>query len=64
MTPAVVRLRLYDMLGREVGRREAGPQPAGRHELRWPGSGLPAGVYSYRLEAGAARYAGTVVRRR
>lgn len=47
-----VSLGVYDLLGREVRRVEGGARAAGIHELRLDGSGLPNGVYFYRLQAG------------
>jgi hypothetical protein len=49
-----VVLAIYDLLGREVDRLQAGRLAAGAHTLRWDGqsrSGLPlsSGVYVYRL---------------
>jgi hypothetical protein len=48
---AQVRLVVYDMLGREVARLLEGTLSAGRHEVVFDASGLPTGVYLYRLEA-------------
>jgi flagellar hook assembly protein FlgD len=51
-----VRLRLYDIAGREVRTLENGMGTAGWHTLRWDGRGdagqkLGAGVFFLRLEA-------------
>ncbi len=51
-TPAAVRLTVYDALGREVARLADGPLEAGAHAVGFDGSGLPSGVYVWRLEAG------------
>ena len=48
---AQVRLVVYDVLGREVARLLEGTLAAGRHEAVFDASGLPTGVYLYRLEA-------------
>jgi hypothetical protein len=48
---AHVRLVVYDVLGRAVAVLVDGPQPAGMHEARFDASGLPSGVYVYRLQA-------------
>lgn len=61
--PARVRLDVYDVLGRAVGRVDAGRVPAGRHRLRWVPGRLPSGLYLYRLHLGRAVVLGTVVRR-
>ena len=47
-----VRLVVYDVMGREVARLVDGAMPAGQHRARWDASGLPSGVYLYRLTAG------------
>jgi hypothetical protein len=54
---ARVRLTVYDAAGRTVARLLDGDQPAGRHEVEWPGTlagaaAAPAGVYYLRLVAG------------
>src|SRR5690606_1315123 len=51
--PAAVRIALYDVLGREVGAVDAGRLTPGPHRLGLNLSGLPAGVYVWRLAAGA-----------
>jgi hypothetical protein len=48
---AEVRLMVYDVLGREVARLAEGTMPAGQHEAVFDASGLPTGVYLYRLQA-------------
>lgn len=40
-----VSLKLYDMLGNEVATLVDGFKPAGRHETRFDGAGLPCGTY-------------------
>ncbi len=50
--PAHVVLKVYDIFAREKGVLVNGRLPAGRHEVRWRGHGLPSGVYLYRLQAG------------
>ena len=49
---ADVRLGVYDLLGREVSVLVNGRMDAGIHDVRFDGSGLAAGVYYYRLQAG------------
>jgi subtilisin family serine protease len=52
--PAEVRLTVFDVLGRKAAvilnrqMMESGP-----HEFAWNASGMPSGVYFYRLDAGA-----------
>ena len=45
-------LSVFDMLGRRVAVLESGRKNAGRHEVSFDASGLPSGVYFYRLVAG------------
>ena len=54
---AVVRLSVYDMLGREVARVLDSELPAGRHEATWngrtdAGSTVSSGAYLLRMAAG------------
>jgi hypothetical protein len=49
---SVVRLVVYDVLGRVVSRLVDAAQSAGWHAVVFDGSSLPSGVYLYRLEAG------------
>ncbi|HMB91263.1 MAG TPA: T9SS type A sorting domain-containing protein, partial [Rhodothermales bacterium] len=51
----LVRLVVYDGLGREVERLVNQQQAAGRHEVVFEAAALPSGVYFYRLEAGTFR---------
>lgn len=53
--PAAVRLRVVDVLGREVARLVDGEAPAGRHAVRFDAAGLPSGFYFCELEAGGRR---------
>jgi hypothetical protein len=52
--PSEVRLAVYDVLGREVAVLVDGPLEAGAHAAAFDGSGLPSGVYVYRLAAEGA----------
>lgn len=47
-----VRLTVFNSLGQEVAVLHDGEQDAGRHELKFDGSGFSSGVYFYRLHAG------------
>ena len=49
---AEVRLGVFDMLGREVSVLVSDRREAGVHEVTFDASGLPSGVYLYRLTAG------------
>jgi hypothetical protein len=50
--PSVVRLNVYDMLGREVSVLVNERREAGVYEVKFDGSTLASGVYFYRLQAG------------
>jgi hypothetical protein len=58
---ADVRLVVSDLLGRAVRVVDSGLQAAGRHETFFDASGLPSGLYTYRLSAGPASRASTFV---
>jgi hypothetical protein len=47
-----VSVTVYNTLGQEVGLFIQGDQEAGYHNVKFGGSGLPSGVYFYRLSAG------------
>jgi spore germination protein YaaH len=47
-----VRLAVYDLLGREVAVLVDEPQSPGEHTVTFDASGLPTGVYVYRLTTG------------
>jgi hypothetical protein len=51
----VVKLAVYDVLGREIAVLVEESKEPGSYEVKFDGSGLSSGVYFYRLEAG--RYA-------
>jgi hypothetical protein len=46
---ANVRLEVFDLLGRQVNIRDLGLLPLGDHSIEYDASGLPSGVYFYRL---------------
>ena len=48
----IVRLKIHDMLGREVETLIEEPMVAGAHEVVWHAEGLTSGIYLCRLEAG------------
>jgi hypothetical protein len=47
----LIRLTVYNMLGQQVALLAMGQYLAGLHLVSFDGSGLPSGVYLYRLEA-------------
>lgn len=54
---ANVRLRVFDVAGREVERLADGTQPAGRHVIRWgEGRQLRAGIYVIRFDTPAGAW--------
>jgi hypothetical protein len=58
---AAVRLEVFDVLGRRVALLADGKRGAGWHEARWDASGVPSGLYLYRLSvAGNGMIAGTM----
>lgn len=50
-----VRLKVYDLLGREVVSLVNDVLPAGTHQVTFEGRGLSSGTYLYLLEAGSFR---------
>ncbi len=50
---SVVRLAVYDILGKEVALLADGRYPAGRFSFTFDGRNLASGVYFYRLTAGS-----------
>ena len=48
-----VKLAVYDLLGREVAVLVNETTPPGTYQVRFDGTGLPSGVYFYRLQAGS-----------
>ncbi len=54
-------LSVFDVLGREVATLTQGVLAAGRHEVSFRPSGLAAGKYFYRLNAGDAQVSGSML---
>ncbi|MCY4673519.1 MAG: T9SS type A sorting domain-containing protein [Bacteroidetes bacterium] len=59
-----VRLRVYDVLGREMAMLVDEWHSAGAHSVRLDASSWPSGVYLYRLEAGNQVATGSLVRQK
>jgi hypothetical protein len=47
-----VSLKVYDMLGRELGTLVSEVKPPGSYTVEWDARGVASGVYFYRIEAG------------
>jgi len=61
-----VKLEIFDVNGCAVGARHAVPlqkwwYPAGTHQVTFDGSGLPSGIYVYRLQAGDLTASGKMI---
>jgi len=52
-TSQQVRLRVFDLLGRQVALLADGMMPAGEHAVQFEAGQLASGVYIYRLETGS-----------
>lgn len=53
-TRSFVSLKIFDILGREVGIVVSEILPAGTHSRQWNPQGLASGVYFYRLQSGTS----------
>jgi plastocyanin len=51
---SLVKLKVYDLIGREVATLAEGYRQPGVYEVRWDGTQVPSGSYVYRLQVGAA----------
>ncbi|MBX2991762.1 MAG: T9SS type A sorting domain-containing protein [Bacteroidetes bacterium] len=50
--PSLVRIAVYDMLGREVAVLVDEMRLAGRHQVSWNAAHVASGMYVYRMQAG------------
>jgi hypothetical protein len=48
-----VTLKVYDVLGNEIATLVKEEKPAGRYKVEFNATGLPSGIYFYRLHAGS-----------
>ncbi len=46
---STARLEVFDLLGRQIHSRELGLLPSGDHSIEYDASGMPSGIYFYRL---------------
>ncbi len=49
---SVVKLSVYDVLGRAITSLVNEEKPAGRYSVKWDATGVSSGVYFYRLQTG------------
>ena len=47
-----VQIKIFDVLGSEIGTLINEEKPAGTYELTWKAADLPSGVYFYQIKAG------------
>jgi hypothetical protein len=47
-----VRLKVFDMVGREITTLVNQQLPAGNHQVSWDAGRMPSGIYYYQLQAG------------
>ena len=50
--PGDVKIKIFNLLGQEVETLVSAYIPAGEHQVNWRVSGLPSGVYYYKIQAG------------
>ena len=48
----MVELTIFNATGQKVSTIKQGTEQAGKHSALWDASGLPSGIYFYRLKAG------------
>jgi 5'-nucleotidase len=48
-----VSLKVYNVVGQEVASLVASAQEAGEHQATWNATGIPSGIYFYRIDAGS-----------
>jgi hypothetical protein len=52
-TESIVKLTVFDLLGKQVASIVNTKQPAGRYQVEFDGSNLASGMYIYKIEAGS-----------
>jgi len=58
---SMVKLAIYDLLGREIAVLAEGYQTTGYHRAVWQAGDMPSGIYFYRFEAGKFSQAGKML---
>ena len=48
-----VSIKVYNLIGKEVAVLVDEQKQAGKYKLQFDGSGIPSGVYFYRIQAGS-----------
>jgi hypothetical protein len=61
LSTELVRLVVFDVLGREVALLLNGYMPFGEHHVTFDASGLPSGIYLYRLDSGGESVVGKMM---
>jgi hypothetical protein len=47
-----VSIDIFDILGRRIAQLSEGTREPGNHEIIWDATGMPTGIYFYKLKAG------------
>lgn len=58
---AMVRISVYDVLGREVGMLVDGQLQAGQHRVTWEAGDVPSGTYLVRMDVGGQTFTRTMI---
>ena len=56
-----VSLKVYDIIGQEIATLVDGDRTAGEHAVSFDASGLPSGIYLYRLQHGSGSRIGRMI---
>jgi len=49
----IISIKVYDVLGKEIATLVNEEKTAGEYEVEFDGTGLPSGIYFYRIKAGS-----------
>ncbi len=50
--PDMIKLEIFDILGRKIETIAEGRMPSGEHKVTWNAKGMPSGIYFYKLSSG------------